>query len=111
MSEQNDDGNVGYRKPPRRTRFRKGRSGNPHGRPKGSGNLSPIMDQILSRPMRLRIGGRQIVVTGRQALAMKLVDRAVTGDVRAIGLLQRYGYFTEADEPLVIWFSESEGNF
>ena len=35
-SDQKRDDEVGYRKPPRRTRFRKGQSGNPRGRPSGA---------------------------------------------------------------------------
>jgi len=34
-SDDAEDDGVGYRKPPRTTRFAKGRSGNPAGRPRG----------------------------------------------------------------------------
>jgi len=110
MSVEDDDRNVGYRKPPRRTQFKKGVSGNRRGRPKGTGNVSSIMDEILAQPTRLKISGRQVVVTGRQALAMKLVDRAMTGDVRMIQLLQRYGYLSQADGPMILWLSEMDRN-
>lgn len=36
MSDEKKDYEVGYGKPPKRTRFKKGQSGNPKGRPKGA---------------------------------------------------------------------------
>lgn len=45
---------VGYGKPPKHTRFPKGRSGNLKGRPKGSKNLKTLARQVLSQPVTLR---------------------------------------------------------
>lgn len=36
---------VGYGKPPEDTRFRKGQSGNPRGRPKGAKNKLPALNE------------------------------------------------------------------
>lgn len=41
---------IGYKKPPRHTRFRKGQSGNPKGRPKGTQNLKTDLAEELSEP-------------------------------------------------------------
>lgn len=38
---------VGYGKPPKHTRYRKGASGNPAGRPKGQRNLATILAHAL----------------------------------------------------------------
>ena len=39
---------VGYAKPPRKTRFEKGKSGNPAGRVKGSKNVSKLLLEALA---------------------------------------------------------------
>jgi hypothetical protein len=39
---QDDDYGVGYRKPPKASRWRKGQSGNPRGRQKGARNLNSL---------------------------------------------------------------------
>ena len=108
MADNKDDGTVGYKRPPASRRFKKRHSGNPQGRPKGAGKFSSIMDDVLNEEMRLKINGRQRVVTGRHALGRVMVDRAVRGDVRMIQLLQKYGYFERSDEPLIMWLTESE---
>ena len=51
-----DDTPVGYRNPPRQHRFKKGRSGNPRGRRKGSQNLIGLFKKIVRERVRVRIG-------------------------------------------------------
>jgi Family of unknown function (DUF5681) len=101
---------MGYKQPPINRQFQKGRSGNPHGRPKGSGNFSSLMDEVLGQPMRVKFDGRQVVVSAREALGIALVERAVAGDVRIARLLWRYGFFAQSDEPMILWLSESDRN-
>lgn len=36
---------IGYKKPPKKSQFKKGKSGNPKGRPKGSKNKPQYMDK------------------------------------------------------------------
>jgi hypothetical protein len=106
MADNKEDGAVGYKRAPVKHQFPKGQSGNPRGRPKGAGNFSSMMDDILGEEMRLKMNGRSVVVTGRHALALLMVDRAVRGDVRMIQLLQKYGGFQRSDEPLIMWMPE-----
>lgn len=53
MPEDND---VGYKKPPKHNRFKKGQSGNPKGRPKDRKSFATRFFAILNEPVTLREG-------------------------------------------------------
>jgi hypothetical protein len=74
---------VGYGKPPLRSRFTKGRSGNPRGRPRGAQNLATILAEELRRPVAVRENGRQRTITKRRAMLIQIVNKAVGGDAKA----------------------------
>jgi len=59
---------VGYGKPPRHTRFKKGQSGNPRGRPCGSKNLSSLLSEALNEPVIVAENGRRRKISKRQAI-------------------------------------------
>lgn len=72
--QSSDDGkqySVGYGRPPQSTRFKKGRSGNPMGRPKGSRNVQKLFTKLLFRKVPIRENGVVRKVPFLEALAMK----------------------------------------
>jgi Family of unknown function (DUF5681) len=63
---------VGYAKPPKHTRFTKGRSGNPKGRPTGSKNLGTMMIEELTHPVAIVENGKRTKIPKiRAALRQK----------------------------------------
>jgi hypothetical protein len=81
------DYEVGYRKPPGHTRFKKGRSGNPKGRPAGAKNLSTLLSEALNEPVVVTENGGHRKITKRQAIIKQLVNQSATADWRAIKIL------------------------
>lgn len=75
---------VGYGKPPLHTRFRKGQSGNPAGRPRRRTDLASLLTSALDRPAESeeRNGGTQ-----REAIIAALVEKSAAGDLRATKLV------------------------
>jgi Family of unknown function (DUF5681) len=78
---------VGFGKPPRSTRFCKGQSGNPKGRPRGSKNLATMMEKVLKEPVVISENGKRRRITKREALIKQLVNKAIAGDPRSIKLM------------------------
>ena len=74
---------VGYGKPPKATQFKKGKSGNPRGRPKGSLNLATDLTAELGETITVREDGRPRKVSKQRALIKSLMAKALQGDVRA----------------------------
>jgi len=74
---------VGYRKPPKTTRFKPGQSGNPKGRPKGSPNLATDLSAELGEQITVREGGEARRISKQRALIKSLMAKALQGDVRA----------------------------
>jgi Family of unknown function (DUF5681) len=84
--EKRDDG-VGYGRPPRHTRFKKGQSGNPKGRPGGAKNLSTLLTDALNELVIVAENGRRRKISKRLAIIKQLVNHAAKGDWRAAKLL------------------------
>jgi hypothetical protein len=88
MGPENErDYEVGYGKPPRHTRFKKGQSGNPRGRPKESKNLATLLKEALNEPVIVAENGGRRKITMREAIIKQLVKRSATADLRATKIL------------------------
>jgi hypothetical protein len=74
-----EESDVGYRKPPRTTRFTRGRSGNPAGRPRGRHREAPY-EAVLGQMVKIREGGAERQVTAAEAFLLQLTKRALEGD-------------------------------
>jgi len=76
---------VGRGNPPKHTQFRKGTTGNPKGRPKGSKNLSTYLMEAARDQVSATVGGKTRKISKIQATAMQLATKAASGDQAAMG--------------------------
>lgn len=92
---------IGYRRPPVSGRFKKGKSGNSKGRPKGSGNFLMLLEQELSQSIVVNENGKKKSITRMQAMVKRIVAGALQGDLKAlmtlVEILRRTGKFEETD--------------
>lgn len=82
MSGSQEQEAVGYKRPPRSTRFQKGRSGNPRGRPRNRRRELPY-DHVLGQMVTIREDGRERRVTAAEAFLLQLTKRGLEGDSAA----------------------------
>ena len=75
---------VGYGRPPIESRFERGVSGNPKGRPKGSLNLTTTFTRVLRETVVVTERGKKKTITKLEAAVMQLTRLAIGGDVSAI---------------------------
>jgi hypothetical protein len=78
---------VGHGKPPVATRFVKGQSGNPSGRPRGKRNIAATLLAVLNELVPVTEHGKRRRITKLEATFKQIVNRAASGDVAAIRLL------------------------
>ncbi|WP_137703352.1 DUF5681 domain-containing protein [Marimonas lutisalis] len=84
MSEQEKDYEVGYGKPPKHSRFKKGQSGNPKGRPKAAKGLLASVKRELDSKITVREAGGEVSISKAAAMAKRLVANALQGDLKAL---------------------------
>ena len=78
---------VGYRKPPVQSQFKPGQSGNPKGRRKGSLNYEATLLRTLQETVIINENGKRKQVTKLEAALKQLLNKAASGDLRALTLL------------------------
>src|SRR5712691_1460545 len=98
-----EDYQVGYKKPPKSTRFKKGHSGNPKGRAKRPivNDLRVLFDHILAEPHTIREGGRLRTTTTLEAIIHAYMNTGLKANPATIRRLfkwaQRIGMLKKAD--------------
>jgi hypothetical protein len=79
---------VGYGKPPQHTKFKKGISGNPKGRPRGSkGANANIFCDLLAKKTTVSENGKRTKISLMEAYFWKLLMDAVHGKPHAVKLV------------------------
>jgi hypothetical protein len=86
---------VGYRRPPKHSRFQPGQSGNPGGRPLGVKSLSDIVRKIVGQKVTVTENGRTRRIPRLEAILLRAASEASRGDAASLRLLlqlaERYG--------------------
>ena len=85
QSERNYE--VGYGKPPKKSQFKPGQSGNPKGRSKKTKDLQKLFERELSKTLRVSENGRPTTVTIREAFVKSVINAALKGERDARRLL------------------------
>lgn len=82
---------VGYKRPPKDTQFKKGKSGNPKGRPKGSQNKKPkvcttfnsLIIDAANEVVESSADGEVVALTVAQSIIKSISEAAMAGNSRA----------------------------
>ena len=78
---------VGYRKPPKSTRFKPGRSGNPKGRRKGEPSVFEQIRALLRQKLTVTEGGKRKRLSRQEVMFKSIGNKAVGGDLKAAAFL------------------------
>lgn len=87
--DDDDDEKVGYRRPPKHSRFKPGQSGNPRGRQKRDTTIVEALSDELRATITVQENGRQLRITKAKTVAKSLVMKAVKGDTKAFALIMQ----------------------
>jgi uncharacterized protein DUF5681 len=97
------DQKIGFGSPPKTTRWKKGQSGNPKGRPKPKSEMVQDAAKILTQPIEARTpDGRTVKLDGIEAAYLALCKKALKGHktslLEAIRIMLEVGPAVQADQ-------------
>jgi Family of unknown function (DUF5681) len=78
---------IGYGKPPTHTRWTKGQSGNPKGRPPRDRNISALVTRLLAQRIVVRKGRSTKRMSRLDHLVHRMLEDALAGDPRLIRMV------------------------
>jgi Family of unknown function (DUF5681) len=98
-----DVGEVGFKRPPVHSRFRKGCSGNPKGRAKGIKNLRTDLTEVLQERITVSEGDRKVRMSKQRAVFKTLVAKTLRGDSRSTTtllntMIRAFGFADATDD-------------
>jgi hypothetical protein len=109
------DYKVGYRRPPKQTRFQPGQSGNPKGRPPGSSNHKSTVARVINEKVPVREGDKTRKMTKLEALVQSHAVKGIKGDAKSanvvIGLMVRMGLLGDQEDEAVALSPDDDAIF
>ena len=110
--KSNGEYGVGYGRPPIHTRFKKGKSGNPRGRPLGHANAKTTVARVMNEKVPVREGHKTRFMTKLEAMFQAHTNKAMKGDPRSfshvLGHAARMGILAESTAETAIPTSEED---
>jgi len=103
---KNDD--VGYKRPPKASRWKKGQTGNPKRKlPRHPKSVLEILDGLLLAPVDIIESGNSRRVTALEAILLQQLQKEIAGDTRATRVRLSYTEFaanaSEKSSVEVVW--------
>lgn len=89
-TQEDDDYDVGYGKPPKAHQFKPGQSGNPKGRPRGRRNMRTIFTDVLHEKVAITENGKTRKMEKIEAIAQVAVNKALKGDPKGIASILQF---------------------
>ena len=86
-SSDDDDDSVGYGRPPKHTRWKRGQSGNPSGKRKRDETIFEKLSRIAREDIPVTQNGSQTVMPADEAMLRTARHMAIKGDMRALKLM------------------------
>src|SRR5438132_83370 len=77
-------GTVGYGRPPKESQFKKGKSGNPVGRPKGVRSVGSVLQDVIRQKIAVTENGKTRHVTALEVMLRRLANEAMRKDPAAL---------------------------
>lgn len=93
------DHEIGYGRPPKKSQFKKGQSGNPRGRKKVRKDFGAVLNELMDKKVPVRIDGKIVQMSGRDAMVHNLFSKAMTGNLRDMVAFTK---FMEATAPAAL---------
>jgi hypothetical protein len=93
---------VGYRRPPEHSQFKPGRGGNVKGRPKGARNFKTDLRETLNSLVKVTRNGKRTRISTQEAALLRLREKALSGDSRALERLIRLAQDNNNEESAAV---------
>jgi beta-lactamase class A len=94
MSAPPNDEGIGYGHPPKKTRWKKGQSGNPNRRyPARHKGTVEMIDRLFLKPVEITVNGETKTVSTLEAIVLQLWLKEVSGDRIALNVRLKYQEF------------------